>query len=202
MRTITALDEMQNHSLYRAVSYDAAKLIKDSGKLEVTADTQYIADDAQAGEIAVIAKIQREIFGEVPAQAGWCFGEAAIMNAMEWHKCSEVIVACTDVMLLLGDYRDIEGGVYDSSKAFGLYLKKGEVVELLPMTLHFAPMAVGEQFVAAIILPKGTNAALEGGAEGILQAVNKWLILHPDNTMGQTPCDEGYITGENIELNR
>jgi hypothetical protein len=120
---------------------------------------------------------------------------------MEWHKSSEVIVACTDLVLLLGDYADVEHDFYDSARAFGLLVQKGEAVELFPFTLHLAPLpVVGGRFIAAILLPEGTNLPLSGGIDGTLRAVNKWLLVHPDNTRSIELGGKVGIRGENIRL--
>jgi len=123
------------------------------------------------------------------------------MNGMELHKTSEGIVACTDVVLLLGDHADVANDTYDSARAFGLYLQAGEAVELLPLTLHLAPLPVQNgRFIAAILLPQGTNLPLAGGIEGTLRAVNKWLLVHPENANGVALGGKVGILGENIAL--
>jgi len=133
-------------------------------------------------------------------QIGWCYGSLRQMNGMEWHKSSEVVIACTDCVLLLGDYEDVIRDTYDSGKACALYLNRGEAVELVPMTLHFAPLPAEKYFKAAIILPKGTNGVLKSGIEGTRRAVNKWLLVHETNKKGIELGGKVGITGENITL--
>lgn len=73
------------------------------------------------------------------------------MNGVEWHKSSEVVIAATDCVLILGDVKDIRDDVYDSARAIALFLRKGEAVELFAGTLHLAPLATDDKFAAAIV---------------------------------------------------
>ncbi len=162
----------------------------------------YLPDHKGLGEIQLISTLQREVFGELPVQAGWCTGHLKKMNGMEWHKSSEIVIAATDMVLLLGRYSDIEYDRYESNKAVGFYLEKGDVAELFPMVLHFAPLNIGEGFKAGIVLPRGTNLPLDGGIKGMLRAKNKWLLVHPENQKGIAGGGMAGIDGDNIELRR
>ena len=41
-------------------------------------------------------------FGEMEIQIGYCNGHNSMLNALEYHKSSEINVAATDAVLLLG----------------------------------------------------------------------------------------------------
>jgi hypothetical protein len=163
-------------------------------------DNEYAPDDEGLRSLPLIANIQRQVFGELDIQAGWCVGNLNKMNAMEWHKSSEVIIAATNMVLLLGSYRSIVCDTYDSSDATAFYLKKGQIVELFPMVLHFAPLNIGGGFKAGIILPANTNTALDNGIDGTLRAKNKWLLVHPEFEKGIRSGGKIGITGDNLEL--
>jgi len=199
--TILSLGETPEHALYRRVEADAAAFLTAAEAFSPGEANAYVPRDEAMSRSAAARDVSRRVFGELPVQAGWNHGGNTRMNGMEWHKSSEVIVACTDIVLLLGDHADIADEIYDSARAFGLYLQKGEAVELLPLTLHLAPLPVhGGRFVAAILLPEGTNLPLAGGVEGTLRAVNKWLLVHPDNARGIALGGKVGIRGENIAL--
>lgn len=199
--TILSLGETPEHRLYRKIDADTSAFLAASVSITPEEGNAYVPRDEGMSLSPAAQSISRVVFGELPMQAGWNHGGNPRMNGMEWHKSSEVIVACTDLVLLLGDYSDIELDSYDSSRAFGLYLKKGEVVELFPFTLHLAPLPViGGRFIAAILLPEGTNLPLSGGIDGTLRAVNKWLIVHPNNSRGIALGGKVGIRGENISL--
>ncbi len=199
--TLLSLSETPRHTLYQKITADTAAFLAAAREIAPGEANVYVARDERMSLSPAATCIAREVFGELPIQAGWNHGGNDRMNGMEWHKSSEVIVACTDLVLLLGSHADIESGAYDSARAFGLYLEQGEAVELYPFTLHLAPLPVfGGRFIAAILLPEGTNLPLAGGIDGTLRAVNKWLLVHPDNARGIALGGKIGVRGENIRL--
>ncbi|NLI52833.1 MAG: DUF4867 family protein [Clostridiales bacterium] len=199
--TILSLAETPEHALYRRADVDAGAFLAAAKAIVPEEANAYIPRDEAMSASPAAHAVARRVFGELPMQAGWNYGGNTRMNGMEWHKSAEVVVACTDVVLLLGSHADIHDDAYDSARAFGLYLQAGEAVELHPYTLHLAPLPVsGGRFVAAILLPEGTNLPLAGGIEGTLRAVNKWLLVHPDNRRGVELGGKIGVFGENISL--
>lgn len=197
---LTILTATQKNKLFCKLNIDTSELVAYSTGVTVGEENTYIPSDAAVETLTVVKNIAREVFAEAKIQAGWCCGGGTTMNGMEWHKSSEVVIACTEMLLLIGDFFDIENDVYDSSKALALYLQKGEAVELFPMTLHLAPLKVSELFKAAIILPEGTNMSLKNGINGSLRAVNKWLLVHKDNRKGILSGGRIGISGKNIKI--
>lgn len=124
----------------------------------------------------------KSAFGEVDVQIGYCWGKNKILNALEWHNCSEINCALEDMVLLLADMRDMKGDTIDTKKVKAFLVKKGQAVEIYQTTLHFCPLSVGDNlFKSVVILPKGTNTPLEYPSQDKkLVAKNKWLICHPD----------------------
>jgi hypothetical protein len=133
-----------------------------------------------------------EVYGGMPMQVGWCYGQNLQMAGLEYHKGSEVDVCLTDAILLVGHVQDIVFGEemrYDTRKVAAFYAPTGSVVELSPWNLHFAPIHVqtGGSFATLVYLPKGTNEPLTFkvdpvGENKLLFAINKWLIVHPGAT--------------------
>lgn len=201
-KNLTILSANDPSILFQKVNVEFNDIILLSSKLKVSSSNNYIANDEDAHVLNSVKNIQREVFGELPIQMGWCYGGNPFMNGMEWHKSSEVVLACTDCILILGSYNDIIDDTYESSKAIAVYLKKGEAVELMPMTLHLAPLPVEDTFIVGIILPIGTNLALQNGIKGTLRAVNKWLLVHKDNLKGIENGGKIGVLGENISLNK
>lgn len=147
------------------------------------AGVQYIASDPAMEEMAVTQYLTNEVFGEMPLQIGACFGRNLRMNAVEYHNCSEVNIAATDLILFLGRRQDIEpGNRYNTEKAEVFFVPKGTVYEMYATTLHYAPCSVnGNQFRAVIVLPRGTNTELAAEHnDPLLVAKNKWLIGNPE----------------------
>ena len=140
----------------------------------------------------------------MPVQIGYCNGHNHKLNALEYHRSSEINVAATDAILLVGHQQDITPEfTYDTSLVEAFLLPKGTAVEVYATTLHYAPCSVGEQgFQVGIILPRGTNYPLEmtheGWEDSLLAATNKWLIGHPEG--GLPEGSHIGLIGENITV--
>ncbi|MGI6006214.1 MAG: DUF4867 family protein [Ruminococcus sp.] len=154
--------------------------------------------------LPVAAQLKTQAFGELPIQIGFCNGTNHLLNALEYHRSSELDLAATDLVLLLGMQQDIENDFsYDTSRLEAFLLPAGTGVQLYATTLHYAPIcANGKPFQCAIVLPEGTNTelSLPHGAEGedrLLTARNKWLIAHPDAGIEGACCG---LKGTNIQL--
>lgn len=149
--------------------------------------------------------LKREIFGDLDLQIGICFGLNDKMNGMEYHKSSEVIIAVTDMVLILGDLRDVKNNSWDSSNAECFLITRGTTVELHGGTLHLAPCRVSkEPFCSIIVLPKGTNTPLtkaENNKDPLLFMRNKWLLCHRESP---AVAKGGFIgiKGKNIQIAR
>ena len=163
--------------------------------------TKYVTNHTLLEENSEALYIKRALFGEMDIQVGCCYGVNNKLNGMEYHAGEEIIIASTDIILMLGKVGEIdEKGMWDSTLTQFFYLNKGESVQLYTSTLHLAPCRVDEEpFNAIIILPKGTNEALENGPIGTLFKKNKWMLAHkegPAVKQGAKVC----ITGENLSI--
>lgn len=143
------------------------------------------------------------MYGGLPIQIGYCNGNNSLLNAVEYHRSSEVDIAVSDVILLLGKQEDIEADfTYDTSKIEAFHVPAGMAVELYATTLHYAPCTVeGDSFRCVIVLPKDTNTDIDfdlmDGESKLMTARNKWLIAHEDAKI------EGAfngLKGENISI--
>lgn len=182
---------------------DFTELINKMQETPLPEDVIYVPSVNELESLEVFNQLQTAAYGEMPIQIGYCNGNNYMLNALEYHRSSEINVAATDAILLLGSQQDItEDFKYDTSKVEAFLLPKGCGVELYATTLHYAPCNAGEEgFRVAIILPKGTNYPLEKthreGEDCYLAATNKWLLGHADGN--QLP--EGMpasLVGENI----
>ena len=127
--------------------------------------------------------IRRECYGELPTQVGYCYGHSNFLNAWEWHTCSEINIAVTDMVLILAKRSDYREGRIDSVKAKAFLLKAGDMVEVYANSLHFCPCEVDESgFGCVVALPKDTNIPLETKvSDPLLFRKNKWIIAHVEN---------------------
>lgn len=131
----------------------------------------------------LMSVFQNGIYGEMPIQIGYCWGRNERLNALEWHKSSEINIATEDLYLMLGKIDEMNGSEYDSSMVKTFLIEKGEAVEIYATTLHFCPCAKnGREFGCIVVLPKGTNVPLEEKSDDpLLFRKNKWLIAHEAN---------------------
>ena len=188
---------------YRITDIDAIQFIEASKKADkVETGSLYVAEADYFKDLAAAKDVEIKYFGEIPAQAGYCYGYSSFLNAVEWHKSSEINVATTDLILFLGSVQDIVDRKIDSSKIKAFYVEKGEVLEVYATTLHFCPCQVSEEgFGCVVVLPKGTNVPLDGEYEDKLMfRKNKWILSHVDN---ESLIARGVIpgvTGENYEV--
>lgn len=146
----------------------------------------YLASDEELMKANSTKQISISLYGHMPVQTGYCNGNSSNLNALEFHKSHEIDIAVTDLVLLLGDVRDIKENTFSSTKIKVFYVPAGTACELFSTTLHFAPCKVNDKgFKCVVILPEGTNLNLKHRPEPItsedrlLWMQNKWLIAHP-----------------------
>lgn len=141
---------------------------------------------AELEALPVADEICTKLYGELPVQIGYCNGHNALLNALEYHRSSEINVAATDAILMLGIQQDVtDDFTYDTSLVEAFLVPAGTAVEVYATTLHYAPCNQnGKGFKVGIILPKGTNYPLEkkhqGWEDSLITATNKWLIGHAE----------------------
>ena len=154
----------------------------------------------------IMAIFRRVSFGDMDIEAGYCNGRGFTLNAMEYHKCSEVNFSTTGLVLLLALPEHLKDGILHSADCVGFYLPAGVAVEIFPLVLHFAPCRISEDgFRCLVVLTKGTNEPLDRvdtlapGEEKLLWMRNKWMTCHPDSPQRESGAFSG-IQGENIQL--
>ena len=137
--------------------------------------------------LKIADEMKERAYGGLEIQIGYCNGHNSKLNALEYHRSSEVNVAVTDIILLLGAEQDIEPDfTYDTSKVEAFLVPAGIGIEVYGTTLHYAPCGVdGNGFKAVVVLPKGTNTDLmtchtKSFDDKLLTAKNKWLIAHEE----------------------
>ena len=166
----------------------------------------YVASLPELEAVDLMPGLRRTVFGEMPIQAGCCNGNGYQLNALEYHKCSEINFTTTGLVLLLALPEQLDDGRLNSGDVVGFYLPAGVLVEIFPMVLHFAPCRTSETgFRCLVVLEQGTNAALPSvdttapGEEKLLWMRNKWMTCHPDSPQKEKGAFVG-IHGENLAL--
>ncbi|MDF2615062.1 MAG: hypothetical protein K0S71_2848 [Clostridia bacterium] len=168
----------------------------------------YVASDREMEEMSLAKVVQETLYGGMDIEIGYCNGNNSFMNAQEYHKCSEINVGATDIVLLLSQVTDIKDGKLNTRAVKGFYVPKGVAVEIFATTMHFAPCKLSDEgFKCLVILTKGTNEPIdfEKGSytqeDRLLFMKNKWLIAHRDSIPAKEKGAYAGIEGENIRVN-
>ncbi|NTV78746.1 MAG: DUF4867 family protein [Clostridiales bacterium] len=185
--------------------YDVASLIKAMEETQAPEDSViYYPSIEEFEQLSVARTIQNSLFGGLPIQIGYCNGTNHLLNAVEYHRNSEMGVAVTDLILLIGRQQDIDSNnQYDTSKIEAFFVPAGTVYEMYATTLHYAPCSVdGKPFKNVVVLPRDTNTEVTDAPVGakedvLLTAKNKWLIAHKDANIPGAFCG---LVGENISI--
>lgn len=184
--------------------YDVKALCAQMEKIPLPEDVIYEPSVAELEALPIMKDFTYSLYGGLPIQIGYCNGHNHLLNAVEYHRSSEINVAVTDIILMIGKEEDINDDcTYDTSKIEAFLLPAGTVIECYATTLHYAPCGVdGKGFRCVVVLPKDTNLDLEVKPEGakedkLLVARNKWLIAHED-----AKIDGAFngLVGENVSL--
>jgi hypothetical protein len=192
----------------RPLNLDAADLQQVLEHVPIPRDVVYEPVLPEAQACLSCQRIARSVFGEMPMQAGYCAGHNSRMNALEYHKSSEVNLAVTDLVLLLGKQKDLvyrgQAFRYDTAKAEAFFVPRGALFEIYSGVLHYTPCDTGSGFMMAVLLPEGTNLPLHERRDperfpedALLFQSNKWLIAHPE--AGIAGAYAG-LEGRNIEV--
>nr|WP_195590157.1 DUF4867 family protein [Ruminococcus sp. D40t1_170626_H2] len=184
--------------------YDFTGLIKEMKHTPVPEDVIYVPSVEELEALDIMKDLQNKGYGGLPVQIGYCNGHNKKLNAVEYHRNSEINVAVTDLVLLIGHQQDIkQDHTYDTSKIEAFLVPAGTGIEVYATTLHYAPCHVNEGgFQCVVVLPKGTNTDLtfqteKTGEDSLMTAKNKWLIAHEDAKIAGA---FNGLKGENITI--
>lgn len=186
---------------------DVSDILEEMKKTPVPEDVIYVPSVPELEALSSAALIRNLGFGQLPVQIGYCNGHNRKLNAVEYHRNSEINIAVNDLVLILGRQQDIgEDNTYDTSLMEAFLVPAGTMIEVYATTLHYAPCHVEEEgFRCVVVLPEGTNTDLEPAErmtteDALLFAKNKWLIGHEE---GGLP-EHAFLglKGENLSIGR
>ena len=169
----------------------------------------YVASVPEMEAIQAAKIFEGRVYGGMPIQVGYCNGRNTTYNGFEYHKGSEINIAVTDFMLVLGHTWEIRDNCYRVEDAKVFFVEKGTAIEMYQTSLHLSPCRTSDEgFKDIVILPRGTNTPLEekekyGSETGegrLLLQKNKWVISHPDREPLMRQGAYPGLLGENKEL--
>ncbi len=183
------------------------KLPKTIDNLKKTDDSDgviYFASENILENTDEFTLLRDSVFGGMPIQIGYCNGVNNTLNALEYHRDSEINITGTEAIFMLGLQSDISDDfTYDTSNVEIFKAEPDMAIEFYATTLHYAPCSVDKkQFKVAVVLPKGTNTekpnVMDNYTENKLMTnKNKWLIAHKDANINGAFVG---LTGENIKI--
>lgn len=184
--------------------YTITRILKEMEHTPLPKDVIYVPSVDEMEVLPEAEAFVQRAFGGLPIQIGYCNGDNHKLNAVEYHRSSEINIAVTDMILLVGAQQDIQADyTYDTSLVEAFFVPAGTVVEMYATTLHYAPCtAGGEGFRCVVILPAGTNTGLnftpgKDGEDKLITAKNKWLIAHEEAAIKGAFCG---LKGENVTV--
>lgn len=155
---------------------------------------QYIASVPAIEALPEFDWVRKNIFAGLSIQFGSGAGHNQAITAIEFHQGSEVIVAVTDALLVVGHRYDIVNNTYDSQLMESFLLEKGTAIELFSTTLHYSPIETNKTgYKQAIALIKGTNTPLTEEVDNpLVKVTNKFMLVHESR---KDKIADGFLVG-------
>ncbi|GHV62812.1 DUF4867 domain-containing protein [Spirochaetia bacterium] len=148
----------------------------------------YVPGDPALENLPVYKELRDNYYGGLPIQIGYTNGFSTLLNGIEYHRSSEILIVADDVILFLAKQWEIDPLSWniDVSKVRAFFVSAGTALEIYATTLHYSPAAVDERgYQTAVVLPKGTNLEKpvikeKNAQDRYMTAANKWLLVHQD----------------------
>jgi len=187
-------------------NYNCKEILEVMKDTPLPNDVIYEPSIRELEELEIAKDLKDREYGGLDIQIGYCNGNNHLLNAVEYHRSSEINIAVNDLILLIGSQQDIkENYTYDTSKIEAFLVPAGTIIEVFATTLHYAPCNASDGgFRCVVVLPRDTNLPLENkveslGEDALLFAKNKWLIAHKESGLEEDGAFIGLI-GENISI--
>lgn len=130
---------------------ECTKLIKGMEHTPLPEDVIYVPSVEELEAVPEAKTFSERVFGGLPIQIGYCNGNNHKLNAVEYHRNSEINIAVTDMILLLGWLPDVtDEFTYDTAK-IGL-LRFRQERSLKCMRRHFIMHRATQQTVDLSVL--------------------------------------------------
>ena len=183
---------------------DVSELMAEAKRIPSPESGSVYLPSVEAFEATEAACVIRDtVFGTLDTQIGYCYGYSSFLNATEWHASSELNIAITPLVLILGRRSDLQSDRLDSKRMKAFYVSEGTVLEVYATTTHFCPCQVEDGGFGCIVgLPRATNTPLDAPTgDRMLFRRNKWIIAHEENSVLIEKGVVSGIYGENYKIN-
>lgn len=166
----------------------------------------YVPSHNEFEKLEIFNVFQKNIYGNMPIQIGYCNGTNTKLNCLEYHKDNEINIVAQDTIFLVALQSDLQDYKLDTKKVKAFKAPKGSVIELFSTCLHYAPCDAQKNngFRVCVVLPRNTNTKkpkinLTYDEDKLLFATNKWLIAHEQSNEASNGAFIGLI-GDNIDI--
>lgn len=87
--------------------FDFGELLRAMKHTPIPKDVIYLPTVEELEILPIAGEFQNRAYGGMPIQVGYCNGHNKKLNAVEYHRDSEVNIAVTDLIILIGSQQDI-----------------------------------------------------------------------------------------------
>ncbi len=162
----------------------------------------YVAKLPNLHDFHIIDTLKKDIYGELPIEAGLCHGHNSTLTGLEYHVGPEVNIAVTDCLLALGRKENLDDNTIDGGSLDIFYVPQGTILSLYGGTLHYCPFSAAKDgFSTIVVLLDKTNSTISCKRKDLLTKRNKWFIAHINNTAKINAGSFAGLLGEELLIN-
>ena len=88
--------------------YDCQELLRAMEKTPLPEDVIYVASVEELEALSVAKDMERNLYGQMPIQVGYCNGHNKNLNALEYHRNSDINVSLNELVNILCRKNDIQ----------------------------------------------------------------------------------------------
>lgn len=97
--------------------YSICRILKEMEHTPLPKEVIYVASVEEMEALPEAEAFKNRAFGGLPIEIGYCNGDNHKLNGLEYHRSSEINIAVTDMILLLGSQQDVGTDfTYDTSR--------------------------------------------------------------------------------------
>ena len=111
--------------------YDLKEILQKMEETPCPDDVVYVASVKELEDLKSAEKLADGVYGQMPIQIGYCNGHNRKLNALEYHRDSEINIAVSDMVLLLAKEEEVEEDyTLYTSKVKAFFVPAGTMIEV------------------------------------------------------------------------
>ena len=157
---------LNSSNMVRVLDVDTAEFVATmKAKEAIKEGVVYEPSDADLEALPLFKQMQDEVYGGLEVEFGFCSGYNNKLNAVEYHRSSEIDIAATDLILMLGRQQDIDytNNTYETKNIECFFCTSRYSSRTLcdNSSLMHHVKKIMKNSVVVVVLPKGTNLPLQ-----------------------------------------